>query len=861
MTPSGPRTAATLLAAVLLLASCSEPPNPPECLDSDGDGFGDPEYGTDGCDDPTPDCNDGDHYVFPGADELCDGMDNDCDGVVPADELDEDGDGISICGGDCDDTVSDSFPGAPELCDGIDNDCDGALPDDEADGDGDGYLGCADGPTGGDCDDEDDSVHPGADEGCDGADTDCDGEPGEEETDDDGDGYSECDGDCDDNDATSYSGAEEICDGLDNDCDGSLGVEEVDGDGDGYMVCDGPAGSPDCDDSDPSTYPGATEACDGIDNDCDGALPFGELDEDGDGQMGCQGDCDDHDASLYPGAPELCDARDNDCDGVVPADELDGDGDGYIACDECDDGNADVHPAASEVCNGSDDNCDGLLPDDEADGDGDGSMVCEGDCDDGDGGIHPGAQELCADGLDNDCDGTDNGCGPNGEILLANSDAKLTGEASEDYAGIRVTGAGDVNGDGYGDALVAAYHESSVSSCSGAVYVVAGPVSGAVGLAGSVTKFVGEAAWDYAGIDAAGGYDVNEDGLDDVLVGAYGDDTTGAEAGAVYLMLTPFSGTVALSGADAKIVGQAEGDRAGWAVALVDDGDGDGLPEILVGAPQYDGDGTDVGCAYLLHPPLDPYVELEFADTTFVGEASEDLAGRAVSRAGDVNGDGFDDLLVGAPENDGAAVNSGAAYLVYSMLAGEFGLGDIGVKLIGEAADDQAGRAVAPAGDVNGDGFDDVIVGAWQNDGAASDAGAAYLVNGPVAGALNLSAATAKFEGEVMDDSAGVSVDSGGDVNGDGFDDVIVGAYYNDQVAPGAGASYLLYGPLSGTIGLGAADARLYGEAGADNAGQAVAGVGDMNGDGFDDIMVGAPKHDIPGTDAGSAYLLLGNGM
>ena len=394
MAPSGPRIAATLLAAVLVLASCSDPPAPPECLDSDGDGFGDPEYGTDGCDDPTPDCNDGDHYVFPGADELCDGLDNDCDGAVPADEVDEDGDGIAICEGDCDDAASDAFPGAPELCDGVDNDCDGLVPDDEDDQDEDGQRVCE-----GDCDDDDESVHAGAEEGCDGVDTDCDGALGPDETDDDGDGVTECEGDCDDGNLDVYPGAEELCDGVDTDCDGTLPDEEVDGDGDGVSVCAG-----DCDDDAAATYPGAPEACDGFDNDCDDQVPYGELDADADGQMACAGDCDDADETVYPGASEICDGLDNDCDGSLPLDEADDDSDGYMLCEnDCDDVEPTVHPGASELCDGLDNDCDGTLPAEEADADGDGVSLCEGDCDDNAPSTYLGATEIC-DGIDNDCD-------------------------------------------------------------------------------------------------------------------------------------------------------------------------------------------------------------------------------------------------------------------------------------------------------------------------------------------------------------------------------------------------------------------------------------------------------------------------
>ena len=207
-------------------------------------------------------------------------------------DVDEDGDGFSEADGDCDDQDATSYPDAPELCDGLDNDCDGDVPADEVDLDEDGYAGCA-----GDCDDGNAAVHPDAEEICDGLDNDCDGVVGDE-VDLDEDGYTPCTGDCDDQDATVYEGAVELCDGVDNDCDGVVPGDELDNDADGFIICEG-----DCDDSNPDTYPGAAELCDGLDNDCDGAVGD-ELDDDGDGFSPCQGDCDDGDPQVHPGAEE-----------------------------------------------------------------------------------------------------------------------------------------------------------------------------------------------------------------------------------------------------------------------------------------------------------------------------------------------------------------------------------------------------------------------------------------------------------------------------------------------------------------------------------------------------------------------------
>jgi len=190
--------------------SCDAPETIVACLiDLDNDGF-----------DSTIDCADTDSTCYPGAPELCDGLDNNCDGIIPMEEFDNDGDGFTACEGDWDDTDENSYPGAIEICDGIDNDGDGIIPADEIDNDGDGYSVCM--------------------------------------------------GDFDDDVADSYPGAPEVCDGLDNDGDGDTPIEELDNDADGYSICEG-----DCDDNDPSVYPNAEEICDGIDNNCDGSIDEG----------------------------------------------------------------------------------------------------------------------------------------------------------------------------------------------------------------------------------------------------------------------------------------------------------------------------------------------------------------------------------------------------------------------------------------------------------------------------------------------------------------------------------------------------------------------------------------------------------
>jgi hypothetical protein len=356
-------------------------------LDDDGDG----QTGCDG------DCDSDDATIWSGAPELCDGLDNDCDGFPTLEEVDLDGDGEAQCDGDCapfDSTISSLIS---EFCDGFDSDCDGVIPPEEIDNDGDGRTECED--PDGDCDDTNGATFPTAVEICDGADNNCDGALPLDEQDVDADGFLACDDDCDDGDAAVRPDSPEVCDGVDTDCDGSLLPEELDADGDGSFVCNG-----DCSDLDPAVFSGADEVCDGKDNDCDEELLSSEVDADGDGFLACDDDCDDTENDVYPGAPEICDSVDSDCDGALGEDEQDLDGDGYAGCSDqdCDDHDPLIHIGAVETCNWIDDDCDGELPPEETDADGDGSAPCDGDCDDTAADVSPFELEAC-DGRDTDC--------------------------------------------------------------------------------------------------------------------------------------------------------------------------------------------------------------------------------------------------------------------------------------------------------------------------------------------------------------------------------------------------------------------------------------------------------------------------
>jgi hypothetical protein len=228
---------------------------------------------------------------------------------------DEDGDGYSYCGSDCDDRNEDARPGGTEVCDAVDNDCDGIVDEGTEcfDDDGDGQT-----EEEGDCNDGLDSVYLGAEEDLEnGIDDDCDGAVDSGITDMDGDGYSVSGGDCNDFDSTTYPGASETADGTDNDCDDIVdeGTTAYDDDGDGYTEIGG-----DCDDTNPGIAPGLEEVADWLDNDCDDEVDEGTIhsDDDGDGFSELGGDCDDLNPRMHPGYPELAgDSIDNNCNGIV----------------------------------------------------------------------------------------------------------------------------------------------------------------------------------------------------------------------------------------------------------------------------------------------------------------------------------------------------------------------------------------------------------------------------------------------------------------------------------------------------------------------------------------------------------------
>lgn len=391
-----------------------------------------------------------------------------------------------------------------------------------------------------------------------------------------------------------------------------------------------------------------------------------------------------------------------------------------------------------------------------------------------------------------------------------------------DLFGSSSSSAGDVNGDGFDDVIVGmalASHSGLTNAGSAFVY------SGADGSV--LFQFDGAIDAGFFGIAVSGAKDVNQDGFDDVIVGASGHSSTLWGAGSAHVF----------SGADGALLFQWEGlwsnDSFGRSVAGAGDVDGDGFPDMIVGA-------YSARPSFYLYPEPGAAYVFSGADGsliyTFWGEDDEDYFGRSVSGAGDVNADGFDDLVIGANgTKPGWTGYYGSAY-VYSGHNGS-----LLFQWDGTSSDSWLGSSVSDAGDINGDGFDDVIVGQPESNNSS---GKAFVYSG------NDGSVIYQWVGESVWDHFGVSVSNAGDVNGDNTDDIIVGAPRASQTGgyPLTGSVYVFSGS-DGVLLHQRNGTRYQGR-----LGDSVSGIGDVDGDGLHDLISGGTGYGY-GFDFGAVYV------
>ncbi|MFZ5476182.1 MAG: integrin alpha [Myxococcota bacterium] len=429
----------------------------------------------------------------------------------------------------------------------------------------------------------------------------------------------------------------------------------------------------------------------------------------------------------------------------------------------------------------------------------------------------------------------------NGDLDLGEG-VKLSGTVVGDAAGISVSGAGDVTGDGDADVLVGAWHALDEV---GEAYVVAGPVTDDFPLSASLVTVAGEAAEDRVGWRVAGPGDLNGDGVGEVLVASPWSDFGTTDAGAAGLFFGPLSaGDRLLSAADVFWTGQVDDDRLGMDAAAAGDVNGDGLADVVVGMP---GSAAGKGRTYVYFGHADGVAS---GRAEFQGEVAGDETGTGVARAGDLDGDGLDDVAIAAP---GVSDGAGVVYVVAATNALPSELADAPLRVSGPAGG-ELGSALLGAGDVDGDGDDDLLVGAPRYSGALSLEGAVFVVGGGTTGAV-LADDLPKITGDLALAFAGTSL-AAADLDGDGAGDLAVGVPNASESDSYAGLVALLYGPWSSVTGLSGATGRLLGADAQGLAGTAVANAGDSDGDTWDNLVVGVPGAELSTTYASAAYLV-----